>query len=124
MKEFALLFRTDFAPEKPQPTKEKMKEYMEEWMEWIDFIGEEGQLSDTGNQFSNEGKVLSPGDKESDGPFLGTNQAVAGYIIVLAKNMDDAVTLARKCPILKGENTSIEIRELQMTGIRLMAGTE
>lgn len=114
MKEFALIFRTDVSIEKTEPTPDKIKQNLEAWMEWIDFIGEEGQLSDTGNQFSSSGKVLTSGGDEMDGPVLTNNQTIAGYILILAKNMDDAVALARKCPVLKGTNTSVEVRELKM----------
>ncbi|MBL7777896.1 MAG: hypothetical protein JNK66_06280 [Chitinophagales bacterium] len=36
---------------------------------------------------------------------------IAGYIIILAKNLDEATKIAKKCPILNGQNTSVEIRE-------------
>ncbi len=36
--------------------------------------------------------------------------------IVLAKNLNDASKLAERCPILKGENTSVETREVATPG--------
>ena len=39
------------------------------------------------------------------------NESVTGYIIILAKDIADAVHIAKKCPILQGEGTSVVIRE-------------
>jgi hypothetical protein len=120
MKDFALVFRINVVDDKP--AKEDMRKYMEEWMEWIDYIGEEGQLVDGGNQFSYQGKVIRSGGEATDSPLINDGQAVAGYIIIMAKNMEDASAIAGKCPILKGENTSVEIRELANMGISFMSG--
>ena len=35
----------------------------------------------------------------------------AFYIIIKAKDLDDAVSIAKDCPILQGEGTSVEVRE-------------
>lgn len=34
----------------------------------------------------------------------------------MAKNLNDATKIAEKCPILKGENTSVKIREIANAG--------
>ena len=39
------------------------------------------------------------------------NESVTGYIIILAKDIADAVHIAKKCPILQCEGTSVEVRE-------------
>ncbi len=47
----------------------------------------------------------------TDGPYTVNRESVAGYIVIFAKDIDDAVRIARKCPILRGEGTSVEVRE-------------
>ncbi len=42
--------------------------------------------------------------------------SVAGYIIIFAKDINVAIDIASKCPILNGENTSVEIREIASSG--------
>ena len=111
MKEFVLLFRMDITTKDAQPTKEQMKSYMVDWMEWINEIAALGQLVDGGNHLSLEGKVIRHNNVISDGPFTVNNQSVAGYILILANDMDGAMIIAEKCPILQGEGTSVEIRE-------------
>ncbi len=116
MKEFTLIFRMNIITEEAQPTAEQMHGYMQQWIEWISFIKDKGQLVDGGNHFSREGRVLKPGNKVVDGPYVADRNSVAGYILIRAADMDDATRVAEKCPILLGENTSVEIRQVGQPG--------
>jgi len=116
MKEFALIFRMDITTKEAQPTEEQMRGYMEQWMSWISYIDQEGQLADGGNHFSREGRVLKSDHKVIEGPYVADRNSVAGYILIRAIDVDDATRVAEKCPILQGENTSVEIRELGQPG--------
>lgn len=116
MKKFVLLFRMDIANKEAQPTKEQMEIYMQQWMQWINEIADNEQLADGGNHFSRQGRVLKPNNQIADTPYIADNNSVAGYIIVLADNIDGATRIAEKCPILNGENTTVEIREVATPG--------
>lgn len=116
MKEFVLIFRMDITTKNVQPTKEQMNLYMQQWMEWINDITAKGQLSEGGNHFSKQGKVLKPKKEISEGPYTENQTSVAGYIIILAKDINGATVIASECPILNGENTSVEIREIASPG--------
>jgi hypothetical protein len=116
MKEFTLIFRMDIITEEAQPTAEQMRGYMQQWMSWISYIKDKGQLVEGGNHFSREGRVLKPGNKVIEGPYVADRNSVAGYILIRAIDMDDATRIAEKCPILLGENTSVEIREVGQPG--------
>lgn len=111
MKEFVLLFRMDITNEETQPTPKQMKSYMQQWMSWIKEIADNDQLANGGNHFSRHGCVLKPNNEISETPHISDNNSVAGYIIVLAKNLNEAIKIAKKRPILNGQNTSVEIRE-------------
>jgi hypothetical protein len=111
MEKYVLLFRMDIITESAQPNAEQMQSYMTSWMKWIDDIAAKEQLAEGGNHFSKAGKLLMPKNTITDGPYTANKESVAGYIIILAKGMDDAINIAQKCPILEGEGTSIEIRE-------------
>jgi hypothetical protein len=116
MKEFVLLFRMDISNKAAQPTKNQMETYMQQWMEWINEIADNDQLADGGNHLSQQGRVLKPNNEVIDSPHIADNNSIAGYIIVLAQNLDEATKLAKKCPILNGQNTSVEIREIALPG--------
>ena len=116
MKEFVLLFRMDINSAEAKPSKEQMEIYMKQWMVWINDIAEKGMLADDGNHFSKDGRVLKPNDRVIHQPYIADDVSVAGYIIILAENLDEATKIARKCPILNGQNTSVEIRETAKPG--------
>ena len=111
MKEFALLFRMDITSPGAQPTTEQMETYMRDWMKWIEAISDKGQMAEGGNHFSREGIVLRPNNQSEMGPYTVNKESVAGYILILAKDLDDALSIAKDCPILQGEGTSVEVRE-------------
>ena len=65
---------------------------------------------------SRQGRVLKPNNEVVETPHIADNNSIAGYIIVLAKNIDEATKIAKKCPILNGQNTCVEIRETATLG--------
>lgn len=116
MKEYVLLFRMDITTAKAQPSASQMQDYMKSWTRWLDEIAEKGQLATGGNHLAREGKLVSSKNAVSDRPYVADKASVAGYIIIVARNMDDALQIAQKCPILDGEGTSVEIRETASPG--------
>lgn len=116
MKTYVLIFRMDITTPEAQPTAEMMQEYMKQWMHWIHDIAAKNQLADGGNHFSPvAARVLRPNNGLTEGPYTKDKESVAGYIIVLAKDLEEATLIAQKCPILDGEGTSVEIRETATT---------
>lgn len=112
MNQFVLIFRMDVITEEAQPTPEQMQVYMEQWMAWINDIDSQGKLANGGNHLSKEGKVLRANNVISDGPYVANQESVAGYIIIYADDLADALKIAKKCPILMGEGTCVEVREV------------
>jgi hypothetical protein len=112
MKKYILLFRLDILTKEAQPSKEQMEVFMQQWMKWLDGISQKGQLAEGGNHLQYSGKVIKPGKVILDKPYSANSESIAGYIVILAKNMDEAVLIAEKCPILNGsDKNSVEIRE-------------
>jgi len=111
MKKFVLLFRMDITNEEVQPTQKQLETYLQQWMRWIKEIAANGSLANGGNHLSRQGRLLKPGNEVVDTPHIADNNSVAGYIIVLADDIDGATKIAKKCPTLNGPNTSVEIRE-------------
>lgn len=116
MKKFVLLFRMDIVSEESQPTEEQMKNYMQRWMQWTSYIANKGQLAEGGNHLSRHGRVLKPNKQVVYTPYIAEGNSVAGYIIILAENIEEATTIGSGCPILNGKNTSVEIREVATPG--------
>lgn len=112
MNEFLLIFRMDITTKEAQPTPAQMEIYMKKWGEWINDIAMQDKLADGGNHLSTEGSVLKSNNVILDGPYIEKKESIAGYIIVMAANLDEAVDLAKDCPILQGEGTSVEVRKI------------
>ncbi len=107
MNEFVLLFhRANDAV----PSPSQLQSTMKQWEDWIGSIAARNKLASTGNRLSSEGRVVKSNSVVTDGPYAEIKESLGGYIIVKAKDYDDAVTLAKGCPILKiGGN--VEVRQ-------------
>lgn len=68
----------------------------QEWGMWFGQIGE--KLVDGGNPF--ESKAMSVMLNETK-DITENNSAASGYSIIEAKNFDEAVEIAKGCPMLK-----------------------
>ncbi|MES2389473.1 MAG: YciI family protein [Bacteroidota bacterium] len=111
MKEFILIFRLSQSPDTVAPAE--MQDRMSSWMSWLDSISSKGQLAPGGNHLNPEkAKVVRKGKKTTDGPFTELKEFIAGYIIVNVNSVEEAVEIADRCPILNGDNNSVEVREV------------
>lgn len=48
----------------------------------------------------------------TDGPFIEGKEMVGGYLMCKADNYDEALELAKGCPILEFEDGKVEVREI------------
>ena len=88
-----------------KPTSEdEVKRVMGEWHSWFEGLG--SSVVDGGNPVGPSQTVESNGSISPDG---GANP-VSGYSLIEASDMDDALTKAKGCPILKGGG-SVEVAE-------------
>lgn len=101
MKEFALIFRNVYNPG-AQPSAEQMKKITTSWMNWMESIAAQNKLSNQGNRLSvNESKTVKPNNVITDGPYTEVKEFINGYIVVKTADVDEAIELAKGCPILK-----------------------
>jgi hypothetical protein len=111
MSDFVLLFRTSVAEnEQHMGTPEQAQKSMEGWLVWVRELEAGGHLKSPGEPLERTGAVLR-GKKRvvMDGPFVEAKDIVAGFMVIRAKDLDEARELAKKCPMLEGEGT-VEIR--------------
>lgn len=107
MKEFLLIFRNTAPTAKPSP--EQIQQVMTAWMDWMANMAAQNQIVDKGNRLSMiEGKTVKP-DTVTDGPYTEIKEFINGYTLVRAANLDEAVKIAKGCPILK-IGGSVEVR--------------
>jgi hypothetical protein len=111
MDEFVLLFRLDILDREAQPSPEQLQVYMKQYQDWVAGISAQNKFSG-GTGLSTEGKVLKPNNVVTDGPYAEIKESIAGYIIIKARDFNEAVALAKGCPILQGEGNSVEVRKI------------
>jgi len=111
MEHFMLLFRgSDVyqpvqSPESQQTLKQKM-------LHWVGDLSKKGvhvnsePLQPTGKHVSGAKKIVT------DAPFGGVKEIIGGCTIVQTKDIDEAVEIAKGCPILES-NANIEVRPVQ-----------
>ena len=100
MKEFLFIFRNSDNPDfKPSP--EQMQEVLTGWMDWLGGIAAQNKLVNRGNRLSMSiAKTVKPNNVITDGPYTEIKEYINGYTIIKAADIDEAVALAKGCPIL------------------------
>jgi len=99
MANFLLLYHGGGMPESPEEGAKIMKA----WTDWFEKLGE--GLVDGGNPTSKV-KTIHTNGSVTDGGV----SSVSGYSVISASSLDEAVKLAKGCPVLEG-GASIEVAE-------------
>lgn len=111
MKEFVLAFRRDFMTKEIQPSAQQMQDGMKPWQDWLGGLAAQNKLVSPGNRLKTDGKVVKPGGIVTNGPYAEIKESLGGYIIVRANDYDEAVEMAKNCPILGAPwHGNVEVR--------------
>src|SRR5437867_640431 len=109
MAKFMYLFRSNPTAYRSM-SPEQMQQNMKKWMDWKDTLEKNHHIKQLGERLDGTGKVVRGKAKTvTDGPYVEVKDFVQGYVLVEAKDMDQALELAKGCPILEGDGT-VEIR--------------
>jgi hypothetical protein len=111
MSEFVYLFRTSEAEQRQHMgTPELAQQSMEAWFDWVRELEEKGHLKDRGQPLERAGKVVRGGQRVvTDGPYVEVKDLVAGFMVIEARDLEQAVKLSAGCPMLEGDG-SVEVR--------------
>lgn len=111
-KTFMYLLRGGISNDKISP--EIMQQLLEKYMNYIQRLRDKGHLI-AGEPLEETGKILSGkrGRKVTDGPFTESKEAVGGYFLIRARDLDEAIELSRDCPIFENGG-EIEVRPIQV----------
>jgi hypothetical protein len=109
MKDFILLFRQPNYSEYSKASPTEMQAITKKWKDWIRGITAQGKFAGKGTRLALEGKVLKAGGVITDGPFVEIREMLGSFIVVMADDMDEAITLAHGCPALDAGG-SVEVR--------------
>jgi hypothetical protein len=111
MEKFVLVFRGSdvYQPSQPPEALEALKQNM---IHWLTDLSKKGvhvasePLQRTGKHINGRNKIVT------DGPFGKAKEIIGGYTIVEAKDINEAIEIAKTCPILESE-ANVEVRPVQ-----------
>jgi hypothetical protein len=111
MEKFMLLFRGSDVYQPGQPP-EALQALQQKMLHWLNDLSKK-EVHVTSEPMQRTGKQVSGTKKTvTDGPFGEVKEIIGGCTIVLAKDINEAVEIAKGCPILES-NANIEVRPLQ-----------
>ena len=107
--EYMLLFR---GTDKSSLSPEEMQQVAGQMMAWFKRLTDEGTCLG-GRPLDKQGKVVSGknGRVVADGPFAESKEAVGGYFMLQVDTMEEAVAIAKECPMLN-HGGKVEVRQV------------
>ncbi|MCW3121140.1 MAG: YCII-related protein [Flavipsychrobacter sp.] len=112
MRDYMFVFRTDYNAI-PERTAEAAAAMTQRWMDWIGGIAAQGKLTDRGNRLENTGSVVKGKNVVTNGPYAEIKESIGGYTIVKANSYDEAIEMAKGCPIFS-QGGNVEVREVSI----------
>jgi pimeloyl-ACP methyl ester carboxylesterase len=106
--EYLLVFRNtdwhrDLAPK-------EIQQNMARFTEWFERLNHAGQFKG-GGPLGHYGKTLAGRNAVTDGPFAESKEAIAGFFLIRADSLEQAVEVAKDCPGLEFGQT-VEVRAM------------
>ncbi len=91
---------------------QELQAAMDKVMAWFEGLNARGKIK-AGQPLGGQGRIISGGNGNLvvDGPFAESKEAVGGYLVLQADNMNEAVEIARSTPMLK-YGITVEVRPL------------
>jgi hypothetical protein len=90
---------------------QELQQQMQKWGAWIQQLSQQGHFK-AGEPLETGGRVVRGKKKAvTDGPYAESKDLVGGYLLVEAKDVDEATELSRGCPIFDVDG-SVEIRPI------------
>ena len=111
MKDFMLLFHSVPNPAY-QPSPKEIEAEIKKWQDWIGGIAAQGKFKST-EALGYEGKTLQSDGTITDGPYAEIKEIVGGYLICTTETIDEAIELARGCPVLD-MGGKVEVRDVML----------
>lgn len=111
MSDFVFLLRADQEDiDQAMGTPERAQKSLQAWLAWLADLSAKGQLKSPGLPLERTGRMVRGKQAQvTDGPFTEAKDIVLGFIVVEASDLEQAVELAKTCPIVVGGG-GVEVR--------------
>ena len=108
MEKFLFIIREDLNKLKKWSLEERYNG-MREMDAWVRSLVQNGNYI-TGDALHIKGCYVSKDHVLSDGPFIEAKEGISGFIFVEARDLYNAVALAKTCPLVHRGDMAIEVR--------------
>jgi hypothetical protein len=115
MKDFLLSIRTEGSVWSDL-SAEQLQKHMEHGTAYMGNLMKEGRLKNANPVDKGSRIVTESNGVIKDGPFNETKEVVAGYFLIAAEDMDEAVVIAKANPIFKDIPTKLEVHPMMAIG--------
>ena len=106
--EYLLLFRGTSWHKHLSP--EEIQKNMARFTSWFERLKNEGNFK-SGHPLEHNGKIVAGRNAVTDGPFAESKEAIAGFFIIQADSVEQAVEITKSCPALDYGQT-VEVRAI------------
>ena len=110
MNEFLIVIHRDLISKHPSPSPEQIKEAAKPYQDWIAGIAGENKLAAPVKRWDVDGRVVSTAKNVHKGPYAEGKESIGGLFVVKANSYDEAVEIAKGCPIIK-YGAIVEVRQ-------------
>ena len=117
--EYLLVFRI---PVDRDLSAEEIQQNMAGFTEWFERLNNAGKFKG-GGPLGHYGKILAGRNAVTDGPFVESKEAIAGFFLIRADSFEQAVEVARGCPGLEFGQT-VEVRAMVSEPFELQIARE
>ena len=111
MKDFMLIYKGG-DPNWHKASAEQKQALMARWGTWLSALGEKGKLVAGGSPLEFTGRELTKDGVVTDIASSELKELVTGYSIIKAESYEEAVALAKECPIFANGDAKLEIRQV------------
>jgi hypothetical protein len=115
MKEFLLIIRTEGSVW-TSLSPEQLQKHIEHGTAYIGNLAKQGKLKSAQPVDKGSRIVTDNNGIIKDGPFNESKEVIAGYFLVTAKDIDEAVEIAKANPIFKDIPAKIEVHPMMAVG--------
>jgi len=101
MNEFLLVIHRDMISKDASPSPEQMQAAIKPFQDWIGGIAAQNKLAQPPKRWDGGGRVIKQNNTVTNGPYAEIKESIGGIILIRANDYDDAVEIAKGCPVLQ-----------------------
>ena len=95
-------------------SRKERQNAIDKFYAWLEQLVDEGKMK-RGQRLTYEGKTIGRQNAITDGPFGESKEVIAGYFLILAKDLEEAIKIAKANPIYEDKlKARIEVRPVKM----------